>query len=165
MRESINFLNLPKNIKVEGLFRVSGMKAVIDKLHTQVKKKDFKLPENQSAHNVAGLIKLLLREDYQPLITKDLTNLFTTATSCMFLCLFHFYLYILYYRSVTDALRSCCYGLPEEIKDILIPFFFFLHLVTQYSNITKMTVKNLRLVFTPVLFADFQDKSNFISIV
>jgi hypothetical protein len=138
---------------------------VIDKLHSQIKKKDFKLAENQSAHSVTGLIKLLLREDYQPLITKELTSLFTTAASCMFLCLFYFHVYILYRRSVTDALHVCCFGLPEETKDILLPFFFFLHLVTQYSNSTKMTVKNLRLVFTPVLFADFQDKSNFLSMV
>jgi hypothetical protein len=85
LRECLAYLSKPKNINTEGLFRIVGQKSFIDEFYEKAKKKDFKLPPSvNSPHNVGGLLKQLLREDCQPIITNDLAPLFTAAVCCVF---------------------------------------------------------------------------------
>jgi hypothetical protein len=113
----------------------------------------------------------LLREDCQPMITNDIAPLFTAAVCCVYEWFFFFFYLFIYIiannlcSSVCDALRTCVHGLREETKDVLFPLLFFLNLLSQYSNTTKMTVKNSSLIFTPLFFTAFQDKSNLLAMV
>ena len=63
-----------KGLKTEGIFRISGVTTVIQKLKQEIakgNKRTFAFPEDD-CHTVAGILKLWLREMPEPLLTFEL---------------------------------------------------------------------------------------------
>jgi len=127
----------------EGIFRIPGdakqvrfLRDAFDKdpkLHIDFTK------ENVSAHSVAGLLKLYVRELPEPLL------------------LFRFYDTFLKVGKNDDStartrnLRMLVHGLPKSNKNVLIYLMQFLNKLSKHSQNNKMTLTNIATCWAPNL--------------
>jgi WAS/WASL-interacting protein len=120
---------------VEGLFRLSGDKAFIDRWKAEFDQDRVPdMPPTTNPHNVSGIFKLWLRELPEPLLTFD------------------GYAHFLYHRRDPHALRDLLTKLPSANLAVLVYMFRFLVKFLKHSAETKMTPKNIGVVFgTPLL--------------
>ncbi|KAI9782278.1 MAG: hypothetical protein M1816_001940 [Peltula sp. TS41687] len=139
----IEYLDAKEAAKEEGIFRLSGSSLVIKGLREKfnnegdvnflVEDKDY------DVHAVASLLKMYLRELPASVLTRELHLDF---------------LHVIELDSKekkVDALRLLVHRLPRANHSLLRALSAFLITIVDNSDINKMTVRNVGIVFSPTL--------------
>ncbi|EWC43911.1 hypothetical protein DRE_01263 [Drechslerella stenobrocha 248] len=140
---SIEYLDARNACQEEGIFRLSGSNTAIknlrDRFNTNVDVDLLADEEYHDVHAIAGLLKLYLRELPNNLLTRDLHG------------------YFLEVLEDEDKINRI-HRLNDLVHELPIENFTLLrllagHLITivENSDINKMTVKNVGIVFSPTL--------------
>jgi hypothetical protein len=132
-------LSVEKHLDTVGLYRISGSKALIEKVTQNLKQnRHSMIPAELDAdiHNVSSLIKAIFREMETPLLETIRENLLVLNTKEASLAT---------YQSVIDRL-------PLINKQLLLRLFRHLNNVSKSSETNQMTAQNLAICFTPNLF-------------
>jgi hypothetical protein len=135
-----------KSMQVEGIFRLSGSSAQIDKLKSEFNSGTLiDLKTVSDPHTVSGVLKLWFRELPEPLMTYDLYESFIAAQQ---------------ERDPNKRiryLRHLISNLPPVNRATLKYLIEFLNRVEKHSEVNKMTVTNLATVFAPNLLKQRED--------
>ncbi|KAF7545252.1 hypothetical protein G7Z17_g9325 [Cylindrodendrum hubeiense] len=139
----IQYLEAKDAVLEEGIFRLSGSNLVIKQLRERFNTDgDINLitdPHFHDIHAIAGLLKLYLRELPTTILTRDLHMEFLSTTE------------------ITDrpekmaALNELVQRLPQANATLLKYLIGFLIKIINNSDINKMTVRNVGIVFSPTL--------------
>lgn len=140
----IQYLESQNAIFEEGIFRLSGSNVVIKQLRERFNNEgDINLVTDEQyydIHAVASLLKLYLRELPTSILTRDLHLEFMSITT-----------------EITDkeekmaALNELSQRLPQANATLLKYLIAFLIRIINNSDINKMTVRNVGIVFSPTL--------------
>eukprot|EP01129_Flabellula_baltica_P006304 TRINITY_DN2347_c0_g1_i1.p1 TRINITY_DN2347_c0_g1~~TRINITY_DN2347_c0_g1_i1.p1 ORF type:complete len:323 (+),score=68.89 TRINITY_DN2347_c0_g1_i1:17-985(+) len=121
-----------------GLYRKCGSLQNITDLKNRFENSDnYVLDENEDVHEVAGLLKLFLREMPEPLIPFDLYDVFIAAAAV--------------HEMNADILKNLIKYLPELNVKLLRRLFLHLNMLYQNSSENLMSSSNLAVVFAPSL--------------
>lgn len=131
-------------IQIEGIFRQSGLKEVIEDFKAKYNQREkVDLAQAKTPHDISGLLKMFIRELPEPLFP------FNTYTKLM-------NLYDELNGPVGDptprgllALTEICEALPKANANLLQYLCAFLSKVTNHSEVNKMTSHNISIVFGP----------------
>ncbi|KAJ0004580.1 hypothetical protein NQD34_010794 [Periophthalmus magnuspinnatus] len=124
-----------------GLFRKSGVKSRIQALRQQCEvSPDFVSYEDQSAYDVADMVKQFFRDLPEPLLTSKLGETFL-----------HIYQYVPKEQRL-QAVRAAILLMPDENREVLQTLLFFLRDVTSMVEENQMTPMNLAVCLGPSLF-------------
>uniref|UniRef100_A0A8C1S3G0 Rho GTPase activating protein 27 n=1 Tax=Cyprinus carpio TaxID=7962 RepID=A0A8C1S3G0_CYPCA len=126
----------PSGLGIDGLYRVSGNLAVIQKLRFKADHEDLDLEEgNWDIHVITGALKLFFRELQEPLFPYSLFNDFISGI-----------------KMHPDAhMRSLVRSLPPPNRDTMEALFSHLRKVIQHGDENRMSVQNVAIVFGPTL--------------
>ncbi|KAH3679620.1 hypothetical protein WICMUC_000852 [Wickerhamomyces mucosus] len=128
----------------EGIFRLNGSSAMIKQLRDQFDKfydVDFeKLIPKPDINTIAGLLKLWFRELPTTILTKEYQQTFKDSFNN-----------ISNPQLLSIEFSKIVKLLPEVNQSILYVLFKFLNEVIQNSDINKMNLRNLCIVFSPTL--------------
>uniref|UniRef100_A0A8C5GK79 StAR-related lipid transfer protein 13 n=1 Tax=Gouania willdenowi TaxID=441366 RepID=A0A8C5GK79_GOUWI len=124
-----------------GLFRKSGVKSRIHALRQQCELcPEFVNYEDQSAYDVADMVKQFFRDLPEPLLTSKLGETFL-----------HIYQYVPKEQRL-QAVRAAILLMPDENREVLQTLLYFLHDVSSLVEENQMTPMNLAVCFGPSLF-------------
>ncbi|KAM6985956.1 stAR-related lipid transfer protein 13 [Aplochiton taeniatus] len=124
-----------------GLFRKSGVKSRIQALRQQCDlTPDLVTLEEQSAYDVADLVKQFFRDLPEPLLTSRLGDTFLQI-----------YQYVPKEQR-TQAVRAAILLMADENREVLQTLLYFLRDVTSYVEENQMTAMNLAVCLGPSLF-------------
>ncbi|KAF8159752.1 hypothetical protein B0H34DRAFT_704674 [Crassisporium funariophilum] len=140
---SIQYLEAKKADQEEGIYRLSGSSAVIKGLKDRFNNEgDVDLlgsDEYWDPHAIAGLLKSFLRELPASILTRDLHLKF---------------LAVIDFVDAQERIKELSYliaALPLANYSLLRALTAHLILVVQNSNVNKMTMRNVGIVFSPTL--------------
>uniref|UniRef100_A0A8C1S591 Rho GTPase activating protein 27 n=1 Tax=Cyprinus carpio TaxID=7962 RepID=A0A8C1S591_CYPCA len=126
----------PSGLGIDGLYRVSGNLAVIQKLRFKADHEDLDLEEgNWDIHVITGALKLFFRELQEPLFPYSLFNDFISGIS----------------KIPKSHMRSLVRSLPPPNRDTMEALFSHLRKVIQHGDENRMSVQNVAIVFGPTL--------------
>ncbi|XP_060910992.1 stAR-related lipid transfer protein 13-like isoform X2 [Labrus mixtus] len=124
-----------------GLFRKSGVKSRIQALRQQCElSPDSVNYEDQSAYDVADMVKQFFRDLPEPLLTSKLGETFL-----------HIYQYVPKEQRL-QAVRAAILLMPDENREVLQTLLCFLRDVTSMVEENQMTPMNLAVCLGPSLF-------------
>ncbi|CAL8265963.1 unnamed protein product [Merluccius merluccius] len=124
-----------------GLFRKSGVKSRIQALRQQCEASpDFVSYEDQSAYDVADMVKQFFRDLPEPLLTSKLAETFL-----------HIYQYVPKELRL-QAVRAAILLMSDENREVLQTLLYFLRDVTSLVEENQMTPMNLAVCLGPSLF-------------
>uniref|UniRef100_A0A8D3BM49 StAR-related lipid transfer protein 13 n=1 Tax=Scophthalmus maximus TaxID=52904 RepID=A0A8D3BM49_SCOMX len=124
-----------------GLFRKSGVKSRIQALRQQCElSPDSVSYEDQSAYDVADMVKQFFRDLPEPLLTSKLGETFL-----------HIYQYVPKEQRL-QAVRAAVLLMPDENREVLQTLLYFLRDVTSLVEENQMTPMNLAVCLGPSLF-------------
>uniref|UniRef100_A0A8C9Z1Z7 StAR related lipid transfer domain containing 13a n=1 Tax=Sander lucioperca TaxID=283035 RepID=A0A8C9Z1Z7_SANLU len=124
-----------------GLFRKSGVKSRIQALRQQCElSPDSVSYEDQSAYDVADMVKQFFRDLPEPLLTSKLGETFL-----------HIYQYVPKEQRL-QAVRAAVLLMPDENREVLQTLLCFLRDVTSLVEENQMTPMNLAVCLGPSLF-------------
>ncbi|XP_068600390.1 stAR-related lipid transfer protein 13 [Brachionichthys hirsutus] len=124
-----------------GLFRKSGVKSRIQTLRQQCElSPDAVRYEDQSAYDVADMVKQFFRDLPEPLLTSKLGETFL-----------HIYQYVPTEQRL-QAVRAAILLMPDENREVLQTLLYFLHDVSSLVEENQMTPMNLAVCLGPSLF-------------
>nr|XP_043897577.1 stAR-related lipid transfer protein 13 isoform X3 [Solea senegalensis] len=124
-----------------GLFRKSGVKSRIQALRQQCElSPDAVSYEDQSAYDVADMVKQFFRDLPEPLLTSKLGETFL-----------HIYQYVPKEQRL-QAVRAAILLMPDENREVLQMLLYFLRDVTSLVEENQMTPMNLAVCLGPSLF-------------
>ncbi|XP_076024425.1 stAR-related lipid transfer protein 13-like isoform X3 [Genypterus blacodes] len=124
-----------------GLFRKSGVKSRILALRQQCElSPDTVIYEDQSAYDVADMVKQFFRDLPEPLLTSKLGDTFL-----------HIYQYVPKEQRL-QAVRAAILLMPDENREVLQTLLYFLCDVTSLVEENQMTPMNLAVCLGPSLF-------------
>ncbi|XP_056911058.1 stAR-related lipid transfer protein 13-like isoform X4 [Takifugu flavidus] len=124
-----------------GLFRKSGVKSRIQALRQQCElTPDCVNYEDQSAYDVADMVKQFFRDLPEPLLTSKLGETFL-----------HIYQYVPTEQRL-QAVRAAILLMPDENREVLQTLLYFLRDVTSLVEENQMTPMNLAVCLGPSLF-------------
>ncbi|XP_041864808.1 stAR-related lipid transfer protein 13 isoform X1 [Melanotaenia boesemani] len=124
-----------------GLFRKSGVKSRIQALRQQCElSPDCVSYEDQSAYDVADMVKQFFRDLPEPLLTNKLGETFL-----------HIYQYVPKEQRL-QAIRAAILLMPDENREVLQTLLYFLRDVTSLVEENQMTPMNLAVCLGPSLF-------------
>lgn len=124
-----------------GLFRKSGVKSRIQALRQQCEMSpDCVSYEDQSAYDVADMVKQFFRDLPEPLLTSKLGETFL-----------HIYQYVPKEQRL-QAVRAAILLMPDENREVLQTLLYFLRDVTSLVEENQMTPMNLAVCLGPSLF-------------
>ncbi|KAM3601020.1 uncharacterized protein V6R79_006153 [Siganus canaliculatus] len=124
-----------------GLFRKSGVKSRIQALRQQCEQSpDSVSYEDQSAYDVADMVKQFFRDLPEPLLTSKLGETFL-----------HIYQYVPKEQRL-QAVRAAILLMPDENREVLQTLLYFLRDVTSLVEENQMTPMNLAVCLGPSLF-------------
>ncbi|TDH05108.1 hypothetical protein EPR50_G00138480 [Perca flavescens] len=124
-----------------GLFRKSGVKSRIQALRQQCElSPDSVSYEDQSAYDVADMVKQFFRDLPEPLLTSKLGETFL-----------HIYQYVPKEQRL-QAVRAAILLMPDENREVLQTLLCFLRDVTSLVEENQMTPMNLAVCLGPSLF-------------
>uniref|UniRef100_A0A672G7W5 StAR-related lipid transfer protein 13 n=1 Tax=Salarias fasciatus TaxID=181472 RepID=A0A672G7W5_SALFA len=124
-----------------GLFRKSGVKSRIQALRQQCEMSpDSVSYEDQSAYDVADMVKQFFRDLPEPLLTSKLGETFL-----------HIYQYVPKEQRL-QAVRAAILLMPDENREVLQTLLYFLRDVTSLVEENQMTPMNLAVCLGPSLF-------------
>ncbi|KAJ4929642.1 hypothetical protein JOQ06_018665 [Pogonophryne albipinna] len=124
-----------------GLFRKSGVKSRIQALRQQCElSPDSVNYEDQSAYDVADMVKQFFRDLPEPLLTSKLGETFL-----------HIYQYVPKEQRL-QAVRAAILLMPDESREVLQTLLYFLRDVISLVEENQMTPMNLAVCLGPSLF-------------
>ncbi|KAK5887625.1 hypothetical protein CesoFtcFv8_016216 [Champsocephalus esox] len=124
-----------------GLFRKSGVKSRIQALRQQCElSPDSVSYEDQSAYDVADMVKQFFRDLPEPLLTSKLGETFL-----------HIYQYVPKEQRL-QAVRAAILLMPDESREVLQTLLYFLRDVISLVEENQMTPMNLAVCLGPSLF-------------
>lgn len=135
-------------VREEGILRVAGLQQKVESLHTSFEADFYRQPEKieqllqaASCHDLAGLLKRLLRDLPQPLLTVEYIDLFYQCHG-------------LPEKGGVQvrALNILVLLLPPENRHTLRALFSFLLAVIQHQSLNKMSLHNVAMIIAPSLF-------------
>jgi RalA-binding protein 1 len=139
----IEYLDARNAAAEEGIFRLSGSNVVIKQLRERFNNEgDVNLitdDQYYDIHAVASLLKLYLRELPTTILTRDLHLDFLAVTELHDL------------QERVRALNGLVYRLPRANNTLLRYLSSFLINIINHSDVNKMTVRNVGIVFSPTL--------------
>ncbi|KAL5536928.1 BEM3 [Sanghuangporus sanghuang] len=139
---SIQYLEANKADQEEGIYRLSGSSAVIKNLKDKFNAEgdvDLLASDVRDPHAIAGLLKTFLRELPSSLLTRELHMRF---------------LAVMDFVDTQDRIRELqelVSQLPLANYSLLRALTAHLILIVQNSNVNKMTMRNVGIVFSPTL--------------
>ncbi|KAK8032805.1 hypothetical protein PG991_002203 [Apiospora marii] len=139
----IQYLDSKNAILEEGIFRLSGSNVVIKGLRERFNVEgDVNLVTDETyydIHAVASLLKLYLRELPTTILTRDLHLQFLSVTEMSS------------HTEKIAALAELVQHLPQANGTLLRYLIAFLIKIINNSDVNKMTVRNVGIVFSPTL--------------
>jgi RalA-binding protein 1 len=139
----IEYLDARNAAAEEGIFRLSGSNVVIKQLRERFNNEgDVNLitdDQYYDIHAVASLLKLYLRELPTTILTRDLHLDFLAVTEIHDL------------QEKIRTLNGLVYRLPKANNTLLRHLSSFLINIINNSDVNKMTVRNVGIVFSPTL--------------
>ncbi|XP_038591788.1 rho GTPase-activating protein 27 isoform X1 [Micropterus salmoides] len=139
-----------RGLDIDGLYRVSGNLAVIQKLRFKADHEELDLEDGQweDVHVITGALKLFFRELPEPLFPYSHFNNFISAIR------------ISDYNSKLSCMYELVKSLPSPNHDTMKLLFGHLRRVIQYGEDNRMTVQNVAIVFGPTLLRPEMESSN-----
>ncbi|XP_051795701.1 rho GTPase-activating protein 27 isoform X3 [Acanthochromis polyacanthus] len=139
-----------RGLDIDGLYRVSGNLAVIQKLRYKADHEELDLEDGQweDVHVITGALKLFFRELPEPLFPYSHFNKFISAIR------------IPDYNTKLSCIYELVRSLPPPNHDTMKLLFGHLHRVIQYGDDNRMTVQNVAIVFGPTLLRPEMESSN-----
>ncbi|KAM0332079.1 hypothetical protein ACHAQA_002349 [Verticillium albo-atrum] len=139
----IQYLDAKNAILEEGIFRLSGSNVVIKQIRERFNTEgDINLITDEAfydIHAIASLLKLYLRELPTTILTRDLHNEFLSVTE------------MTNPKEKVMALNALVQRLPLANATLLKYLLAFLIRIINNSDVNKMTVRNVGIVFSPTL--------------
>ncbi|XP_032901255.1 rho GTPase-activating protein 12 isoform X3 [Amblyraja radiata] len=140
-----------EGLNVDGLYRVSGNLAVIQKLRFAVNH-DEKLDLNdnkwEDINVITGALKMLFRELPEPLFTYHLFNDFINAIKSPD------------YKQRTQGIKDLIRQLPKPNHDTMQILFQHLVRVVECGEVNRMTTQSIAIVFGPTLLRPEKEIGN-----
>ncbi|XP_028854135.1 rho GTPase-activating protein 15 isoform X2 [Denticeps clupeoides] len=140
-----------RGLETDGIYRVSGNLAVIQKLRFAVnheEKLNLDSPEWEDIHVVSGALKLFFRELPEPLVPYGVfSDLMETIK-------------ISNYLDKVDRMKSLLQRMPPPNHDTMRFMFRHLKRVMEHCDSNRMTTQNIGIVFGPTLMRPEQDNGN-----
>jgi hypothetical protein len=128
-------------LKIEGLFRVSGIFGEMNRMKATFEKGEIPDFANvDSRHSIAGLLEMWFRELPEPITTFALYDDFILCVSND-----------KPEEESIELIRACIDKLPPQNKVVLSYFLRFMHRVAEEEEENKMGAKNLGVVFGSIL--------------
>uniref|UniRef100_A0A665WC83 Rho GTPase activating protein 27 n=1 Tax=Echeneis naucrates TaxID=173247 RepID=A0A665WC83_ECHNA len=139
-----------RGLDIDGLYRVSGNLAVIQKLRFKADHEELDLEDGQweDVHVITGALKLFFRELAEPLFPYSHFNGFITAIR------------IPDYNTKLCKMQELVKTLPPPNHDTMKRLFGHLRRVIQCGDDNRMTVQNVAIVFGPTLLRPEMESSN-----
>ncbi|XP_048469316.1 rho GTPase-activating protein 12-like isoform X3 [Rhincodon typus] len=140
-----------EGLNVDGLYRVSGNLAVIQKLRFAVnhdEKLDLKDSKWEDINVITGALKMFFRELPEPLFTYHLFNDFVNAVK------------ISDYKHRVEGIADLIRLLPKPNHDTMQVLFKHLVKVVARSEVNRMTNQSVAIVFGPTLLRPEKETGN-----
>ncbi|XP_047233373.1 rho GTPase-activating protein 27 isoform X4 [Girardinichthys multiradiatus] len=139
-----------RGLDIDGLYRVSGNLAVIQKLRFKADHEELDLEDGQweDVHVITGALKLFFRELPEPLFPYSHFNDFISAIR------------ISDYSTKLSHIYELVKSLPPANHDTMKRLFGHLHRVIQCGGDNRMTVQNVAIVFGPTLLRPETETAN-----
>ncbi|KAM3859630.1 rho GTPase-activating protein 27-like [Diretmus argenteus] len=139
-----------RGLDIDGIYRVSGNLAVIQKLRYKADHEELDLEDGQweDIHVITGALKLFFRELPEPLFPYSHFNSFIAAIRTAD------------YNTKVCYMRDLVNSLPAPNHDTMELLFGHLHKVIGYGDDNRMTVQNVAIVFGPTLLRPEMESSN-----
>uniref|UniRef100_A0A665TJS6 Rho GTPase activating protein 9 n=1 Tax=Echeneis naucrates TaxID=173247 RepID=A0A665TJS6_ECHNA len=140
-----------RGLDTDGIYRVSGNLAVIQKLRFLVnheEKLNLDESEWEDIHVITGALKLFFRELPEPLVPYGFfTDIMETVK-------------ISDYMDKVDRLKCLVLSMPPPNHDTLLFMCRHLKRVLEHSGTNRMTTQNIGIVFGPTLMRPERDNGN-----
>lgn len=131
---------IPEYLEEEGIFRINGnMESILQYKNIIDKGLPYDFREEKNCHNIAGLLKLYIRELPSPLIPIETQDTLIRCNN------------ISNRKEKLKKLRRVIKTLPLNHFNLLKSIIDMLHLYSKNSDKTKMTTTNLSTVWAPNL--------------
>ncbi|KAK7919272.1 hypothetical protein WMY93_010556 [Mugilogobius chulae] len=139
-----------RGLDIDGLYRVSGNLAVIQKLRFKADHEELDLEDGQweDVHVITGALKLFFRELPEPLFPFSHFNKFIDAIRQPD------------YNSKLTYVCNLVKSLPQPNHDTMKLLFEHLRNVIDYGEDNRMTVQNVAIVFGPTLLRPENESNN-----
>uniref|UniRef100_H3DAA7 Rho GTPase activating protein 27 n=1 Tax=Tetraodon nigroviridis TaxID=99883 RepID=H3DAA7_TETNG len=139
-----------EGLDIDGLYRVSGNLAVIQKLRYKADHEELDLEDGQweDVHVITGALKLFFRELPEPLFPYSQFNKFVSAIRNPD------------YNKKLSSIYELVTSLPAANHDTMKLLFGHLRRVIQYGDNNRMTVQNVAIVFGPTLLRPEMETQN-----
>ncbi|XP_070707625.1 rho GTPase-activating protein 27 [Pempheris klunzingeri] len=139
-----------RGLDIDGLYRVSGNLAVIQKLRFKADHEELDLEDGQweDVHVITGALKLFFRELPEPLFPFSHFNDFITAIRIPDYC------------AKLSCIHELVRTLPSCNHDTMKLLFGHLCRVIRYGENNRMTPQNVAIVFGPTLLRPEMESSN-----
>ncbi|XP_016531113.1 rho GTPase-activating protein 12b isoform X2 [Poecilia formosa] len=138
-------------LSVDGLYRVSGNLAVIQKLRFAVnhdEKVDLNDSKWEDIHVTTGALKMFFRELPEPLFTYGSFNDFVNAIKCSD------------YKQRVNSVKDLIKKLPKPNHDTMQALFRHLRRVIEHGEANRMTTQSVAIVFGPTLLRPETETGN-----
>ncbi|XP_076014262.1 rho GTPase-activating protein 12b isoform X2 [Genypterus blacodes] len=138
-------------LSVDGLYRVSGNLAVIQKLRFAVnhdEKVDLSDSKWEDIHVTTGALKMFFRELPEPLFTYTYFNDFVNAIKCSD------------YKQRVNSIKDHIKKLPKPNHDTMQVLFKHLRRVIDHGEANRMTTQSVAIVFGPTLLRPETETGN-----
>ncbi|XP_076844066.1 rho GTPase-activating protein 27 isoform X2 [Brachyhypopomus gauderio] len=138
-----------RGLGVDGIYRVSGNLAVIQKLRFKADHEDLNLEEGHwDIHVITGALKLFFRELQEPLFPYSHFNSFVQGIK------------IPDYNSRVSYMSDLVKSLPPSNHDTMEVLFSHLRKVIEHGEENRMSVQNVAIVFGPTLLKPEVESAN-----
>ncbi|XP_038579770.1 rho GTPase-activating protein 12b isoform X2 [Micropterus salmoides] len=138
-------------LSIDGLYRVSGNLAVIQKLRFAVnhdEKVDLNDSKWEDIHVTTGALKMFFRELPEPLFTYGSFNDFVNAIKCPD------------YKQRVNSIKDLIKKLPKPNHDTMQVVFKHLRRVIDHGEANRMTTQSVAIVFGPTLLRPETETGN-----
>uniref|UniRef100_A0A672H3Y2 Rho GTPase activating protein 27 n=1 Tax=Salarias fasciatus TaxID=181472 RepID=A0A672H3Y2_SALFA len=139
-----------RGLDIDGLYRVSGNLAVIQKLRFKADHEELDLEDGQweDVHVITGALKLFFRELPEPLFPFSHFHKFIGAIK------------IPDYNTKLSHIIELVQSLPPSNHDTMKLLFGHLNRLIKYGENNRMTAQNVAIVFGPTLLRPEMESSN-----
>ncbi|XP_036427072.1 rho GTPase-activating protein 15 isoform X3 [Colossoma macropomum] len=140
-----------KGLDTDGIYRVSGNLAVIQKLRfavNHVERIDLEDPQWEDIHVITGALKLFFRELPEPLVPYGFFHDIVETVKMSD------------YLDKVDRMKLLVINMPPPNHDTMRHMFRHLKRVMEHSDSNRMTTQNIGIVFGPTLMRPQNDCGN-----
>ncbi|XP_072540856.1 rho GTPase-activating protein 9 isoform X2 [Salminus brasiliensis] len=140
-----------KGLESDGIYRVSGNLAVIQKLRfavNHVERVDLEDPQWEDIHVITGALKLFFRELPEPLVPYGFFHDIVETVKMS------------EYLDKVDRMKLLIISMPPSNHDTMRHMFRHLKRVMEHSDSNRMTTQNIGIVFGPTLMRPQSDCGN-----